>query len=314
MRHYLLYIVVILLNFALTLSSYGQTGRQRTFVTESQPDSPLLIKDLSAIILLPNKYRSSLGLGGAFYVENISKKKIKQYTIYKPAEKDLGSKNDRDSQAYITDLLPGELFLHRLRETVEGDSLIFRVKEVEFADGTKWTAKAFNAAKAKNSARITATAQKIEKNTKPKKIITREWGVPIFNDGVFKVINAEPQIIEGITVQTKLHQLKSERIDEIEDCHKSAEELEKINSEMPDEIIDDDEYYTIEKFTTYEINGRTFAFEVPYMEIETETEYIRGNGSQLIYVDEDGSGFFKKRCGTAWLEPLPEWVKFQAGK
>ncbi len=313
MRHYLLYLGVTLLTLGLTLSGYSQKAEQRTFVIESQPDSPLLIRDVSATIKPANKHYSVPNLIITYYIENISKKKVKQYTFHKPAEKDSGIKDERDSLIRVEELMPGESTLQSMGVTIEGEPLVFRIKEVDFEDGTKWTAKDFNAAKAIKSARIKATVYKIDRNSKPKKILTREWGVPVFNANVWKVINAEPAIIEGVTVQTKRHQLKSERFKEIEDCPMTAEQLEEFNNEIADDLRKVEKYYRIEKFTTFEINGRIFAYEVPYGEVEVETG-MTSYGSQAVYVDEDGSGYFKKRCATAWLEFLPEWVKFQAGK
>jgi hypothetical protein len=313
MRRCLYYLITVLLAFGLTLSSYSQSAKQRTFFIESQPDSPLLIRDLTATILPVNKYRISPKLEVAFYVENRSKKKIKDYQYQDPDENDLNYE-DYNVRGFGGDLLPGESYLVKSTMTVEGNSLVYRIRDVKFEDGTSWKAKPFNAAKAKKSAPVIATVQKITENTKPKRILTREWSAPVFNDDVVKVINAEPQIIEGIKVQTRLHELKSELIDDVEFCPLPAEELEKIKKELPADIIYTEQNYIVKKFTTYEIKGRIFAYEIPYEAIDAETLYEIGVGFQSVYVDEDGSGYFKMRCSETELKSLPAWVKFQAGK
>src|SRR6187455_3112418 len=78
------------LNFVPT--AYGQKAKQRSFYIESQPDSPLLIRDLTATILPKNNNRTEPEIKIAFYVENKSKKKIKMFSYYAPAVDGLEAK------------------------------------------------------------------------------------------------------------------------------------------------------------------------------------------------------------------------------
>ncbi len=130
--------------------------------------------------------------------------------------------------------------------------------------------------------------------------MAREWNEPIFADRVLKVIAGTPQTIEGIKVQTKLHELKPERLDMVESCNVQNDELETAYNELN---------YDVGKFTTYEVKGRVFAYEVDYELIEAENGYEIGAGIGRIYVDEEGNGKFKLRCDKNELESLPKWVK-----
>lgn len=314
MRRYFLYLAVALLTFGIGLSVYGQNSKQRSFFIELQPDSPLLIRNLTATILPVNRNRTTPSVEVAFYVENISKKKVKQYSYQDPAEND-SNYNDEERGFNLEGLLPGESDLHKLSMTVNGESLVYRIKEVEFEDGTKWKAKPFNVMKAKKSAQIVPTVQKIEKNEKPKRTLTREWSVSIFSAGVVKVIDAGTKTIAGIEVQRKIRELKSERFDEEESCPLTAEEQERIdknNALPPYERIYIEIDYIVEKFTTYEIKGRIFAYVIPFAGIEAETGDEIGVGYESIFVDEDGSGMFKLRCDERELKSLPRWVKMLA--
>ena len=133
----------------------------------------------------------------------------------------------------------------------------------------------------------------------------REWTVPIVIDRVKKTLDGKPTVIDGITVQTKLHEIKTEELDEVEGCPLSADKIEFPSGE----IIHTDYDYRVEKFTTYQVKNRIFAYSVPYEGIEGETKYEIGVGFEGIYVDEDGSGVFKLRCDARDLKSLPEWVK-----
>jgi len=185
--------------------------------------------------------------------------------------------------------------------------LVYRIKEVEFEDGTKWKAKPFNAAKAKKSAPVKAVEQPPVDKTIAKRILTREWTVPIFIDRVTKTLKGKSQVIDGITVQTKLHEIKEEYLDYVENCPLSAEMIEQRERESFENFVEFDQ--KVETFTTYEINGRVFAYAVSYESYDEETKDEIGIGFENIYVDEDGSGVFKHRCDTNDLDSLPEWVK-----
>lgn len=311
MRRYAFYLAFALLAFGLDLSVYGQNAKQRSFFIESQPDSPLLIRDLSAKILPVNKYRTSPEIEVIFYVENVGDRKVKRYSFQDP-EEDSAKYEDYNERGFGGSLVPRESYRWKLNMSVEGKSLIYRIKEVEFEDGTKWKAKAFNSSKAKKSARITVDNRKVNdsqtEKTKAKRIITREWTeFPVFADRVSKVLDGAPKIIEGIKIQTKIHELKVERLDLIESCDIHHDNLE---------VIHNDRDYEVEKFTSYQVKGKVFAYEVHYEFIEAENDYYIGAGTIEFYVDEEGNGKFKLLCNDSGteLKSLPEWVKTLAAK
>jgi hypothetical protein len=322
MRRYFCYLAVALFVFGLfSLNSvqiaYGQKTKQRSFYIESQPNSPLLIRDLTATILPENKYRSLPKLEVTFYVENRSKKAIKRYAYQDPAENDKNYEDYQERGRSSTLLLPGESDFHKGGMSVEGESLVYRIKEVEFEDGTKWKAKPFIAAKAKKSAPVKAVVQPPIDNTIAKRILTREWTVPIFIDRVTKTLEGKSEVIEGITVQTKVHEIKPEYLDYVENCPPTTKEIEERDKALAERdsdvnFVEFDE--RVESFTTYEINGRVFAYAVPYESYDEETKDEIGIGFEKIYVDEDGSGVFKLRCDEMDLKALPQWVKELAKK
>lgn len=312
MRQIIFYLSISSLILVFVFANYAQNKsdqdlKARKFFVESQPDSPVLIRDFSAT-LSPSRFGTLLEIEVVFYFENISEKKIKSYTYQSPEADGLGSKDF--TGGWGGNLLPGESERHNTGYSVEGKAKIYRIDKVEFEDGTIWKAKPFDAAKAKKSAPITATAKKSNKNPKPKRNLTREWFKPVFSDQVTKTINATPQVFNNIQIKTKLLELKPEIYDEIEFCPSSIQEVEEYN---PD-IIPIDFDYIIRKATTYEINGRVFAHVVPFEGIEAETQFEIGVGFQNVYVDEDGNGYFKLRCDETELKSLPQWVKDLSGK
>ena len=310
MRRTLFYLSVALLAFGVSFTSdaqsvYGQKSKQRTYFIESQPDSPILIRDLTATIVPVNKFRNSPEMEVVFYFENTSKKKIKRYTYQDPTENDLNYK-DYEERGWGGELLPGASDKSKSTGSIEGEAVVYRVKEVEFEDGTKWKAKPFNPAKAKKSARITAQKNNLEQpETTSKRIMAREWSEIMLADRVLKVLEGTPQTIEGIKVQTKLYELKPERLDMVESCDVQNDGLGIAYNEFD---------YDVEKFTAYEIKGKIFAYQVDYELIEAENAYQIGAGIGQIYVDEEGNGVFKVRCDKTELDSLPKWIKELAGK
>lgn len=290
-------------------------ARQRSFFIETQPDSPLLIRNLSATILPINSRRTMLEMEVTFYIENRSKKKIARYSYQDPAEDESNYDDDPNygdfnERGTGTNLLPGQSHQQTLSMTVDGKSLVYRINSVKFEDGTMWKAAPYNPAKSNKSARFTASAEN-SNNSQPegsvtKRIVAREgWTSPIFADRVTKIINGTPQVIEGVKVNTKLHELKTERLNLVETCDINLDNLEIAHNSLD---------FDVEQFTTYEINGKVFAYQVPYEFIDTEEEYDIGAGTIFIYVDEEGNGQFKLRCDETELRKLPAWIKTQTTK
>lgn len=307
MRRLAFYLLIaILASGIINLNNFivvrSQNIKQKSFFIESQPDSPLLIRDLSAIILPSDDYSSSPKIEVVFFIENRSKKKVVKYQFQDPAEDDTEYK-DYNVRGFGGDLLPGESYRQKSKMTVEGKALVYRIRDVEFEDGTKWKAKPFNASNAKKSAPIIAQKLGNEqfKDLGFKRILRREgWASPIFSDRVLKVINGTSQTIEGIKIKTKLHELKPERLDVVESC-----DVQNDNLEIAYNGFD----YDVEKFISYEVKNKVFAYKISYELINGEDGHEIGAGNSYIYVDEEGNGVFKLLCNKTELKSLPKWVK-----
>jgi hypothetical protein len=311
---------ILLHGFAGT--AHAQKSKPRNFYIESQPGSPLLIRDLTATILPKNKYRNEPEIEVVFYIENTSKKQIRGF-IYggraadgsDEVKSDEGEYNEGENFNWHSKLLPGELTRAKFTYPVEGVSIVYRIGSLTFEDNTEWDAKPFKAAKVKKSAPIVAAKQKFSAETKLKRILTREWTIPIFNDRVTKTLNGRPRVIDGIAVQTKIHEIEREDLGEVESCRVEIPESKRLSAAdralmsqgPPSEN-------KVESFTTYEINGIIFAYIITYESVEAETGREIGVGFENIYVDEDGSGTFKLYCKERDLKTLPQWVKALAEK
>jgi hypothetical protein len=239
--------------------------------------------------------------------------------LFNYGERAVDSSDDNEDEERGIDgegLLPGESRRTTFTYPVEGESLIYRIGSVEFEDGTKWNAKPFKAAKAKKSKPIFVVGEDLGDRTKPRRTLTREWMTPIFEDRVLKVVEAEQITVEGVKIQTKLHLIKPERLDEVENCEPTAEETEQFYKELnnnPNFIFTEFDY-DVTSFKSYEFNGKVFSYTILYELIEAEEQSDVGAGIQHIYVDEDGSGYFKLRCRESELKSLPQWIKTLAEK
>ncbi|MDQ3798557.1 MAG: hypothetical protein M3384_03830 [Acidobacteriota bacterium] len=295
-------LLIVFLPAKQMATAQGQELQQRSFFIELQPESPILIRDLSATIL--QKDNDYFRMEVIFYLENRSTKKIKYYSYQDPAE-DGSNYKDYDVRGSGGNLLPGESERIKSTMSVEGKPIVYRIKEVVFEDGTQWKAKPFNTVKAQKSTRFTARPKKVNdvenQEQSVKRTVKQKWQTaPIFADRVTKIINAPSKIIDGIEVQTKLNELKPERLDVVESCDAGG-----WNADAADDGLD----FDVEKFTSYEFKGRIFAYEVDYRLIEEKDQYEIGATIGGIYVDEEGNGNFKLRCGETELKKLPEWIK-----
>ncbi len=76
--------------------------------------------------------------------------------------------------------------------------------------------------------------------------------------------------------------------------------------------------YLADRFITYEIQGRVFAYEITVkpLEISRITEPSPKErptgcvviGRSYVMMDEDGDGTFEQNCDRTTLKPLPQWV------
>lgn len=329
MRRFTKYIAAALLalgvfTFQFEKSAHAQQKtKQRVFYIETQADSPIMIRNLSAVILPENSRRNAPEIEVALYLENKSPKKISLYTCEGLAAD--GSANDDPNGGISLNLLPNELRRTTFTCPVAGKSLIYRIKSVRFEDGTEWKATPFNASKAKKSAPVTATTQQ---SSEAKRTLAIEWTKPMFGDRLLKSFDGADVIIEGVKIQTKFHIMKPERLADVEDCPptpeqwaeamKNMEEAQKRMRESNESAyFPDTEFnYDVNDFKSYSFGGRVIAYEIPYYLIEAETQTEVGVGMQNLYVDETGDGTFRLRCGEGEHEllPLPQWVKDLAVK
>lgn len=320
MRRFTIYIAAFLVTlgfFTLQFENlaHAQKTKQRAFYIETQPDSPILIRDLTATILPVNKYRNLPKVEIKCFFENRSKKSIKSFAYQLPAENDKNYEDFREAGRDSGGLLAGESSEYSTTYTIDGDAVVLRVKEVEFEDGTKWKAKPFNAANARKSAVVKPVPQEPIDANRTKRILTPEWTAPIFADRLTKTIQGKPEIVEGIKIQTKYHEIKTEILDHVENCPPDAETVKMRDEALSKGMIDFTEFdEKVEGYTTYEINGRVFAYAVNYESVDEETEDEIGIGFKNVYVDETGSGTFKLRCSEMDLKSLPQWVKDLAEK
>ena len=130
------------------------------------------------------------------------------------------------------------------------------------------------------------------------------WTFPVFANQVAEISDGEPQTIEGIEVQTKIHKLTKEQLVFLESCNIDADERSIAKNERRD--------YVIRSFWTYEIKGKVFAYGANFAIVDAENGFIRERYGAMIvafYVDENGDGKFEKRCGIMNLDTLPQWVK-----
>lgn len=318
MRRFTSYIAAVLLAFGVFTLQFERAAnaqKPRVFYIETQPDSPILIRDLEATVLPVNKSRSVPIVKVECFFENRSKKTIKRFSYQLPAENDNNYQDSNEAGRNGRVLPVGESEYQSIFVTIDSDSFVLRVKEVEFEDGTKWKAKPFNAATAKKSEAVKPVVEEPIDPNRTKRILTTEWTASIFTDRVTKTSDREPEVVEGITIQTKYHSIKEEIIDYVENCPPSEEMIQERDEALRDSESTPIEYdEKVSGFTTYEINGRILAYSISYSSVEEKTQESIGTGSQSLYVDETGGGTFKLRCDGIVIKTLPQWVKDLAKK
>lgn len=91
--------------------------------------------------------------------------------------------------------------------------------------------------------------------------------------------------------------------------------VESCNTEQNNlEIAHNSLDFAIDKFATYEVKDKVFAYKIPYDFINAGDGHEIGAGNEAIYIDEEGNGNFKLLCKESGeLESLPKWVKSLAG-
>jgi hypothetical protein len=265
------------------------------FFIESQPNSPLLIRDLSAeLVQNPNDVMGYKRIRVTFYFENRSDKKITDYIWDDPSP----DESEMPSGGINSEgLLPGES--HRnmnIFHTQQGPSVVFRVSEVTFADGTKWKVPKYNRTKALQNKPVCVTPEKWPNVQQKRTLLAEGWSTPIFSDRITRTINAEPQVIDGVNVQSKLYEIKRERLDTVQGCAPDA---------MFERFIgnDRDFDFDVEKYRSFSIKKKIFAYLINYEYIDESGQYEIGAGSSSFYVDKNGNGKFTLQCGDSNVTP-----------
>ena len=131
------------------------------------------------------------------------------------------------------------------------------------------------------------------------------WTTDLFADRPAKIENLWPRIVEGIEVQVRHHELRTEQLFFLDEC---------LTAQARQQAAANGERYaaTIKGFNSYEVKGRAFAYEATYEVVRTRSGKINLRLGQLVvlfYTDEGGSGVFDLYQGNMPLRFLPEWAK-----
>jgi hypothetical protein len=303
-----------------------QKTKQRAFYIETQPDAPVLIRDLSATVEQKSPIRDAAEIEVSVYFENRSKKKI---ALINYGDRAADGSDDGETEERGIDgegLLPGQSRLVRFYYPLGGEDLIYRIGEVVFEDETRWKSTPFKAAKVKKSKPVFAVGEDLSIVNAPRRTLASEWTTLLFADRVSTVYKPQEIVIEGVKIQTKLHLIKPERLAEVEDCPLTPEQWAKAVKAMEEERKRMEESnvapiytefnYDVRDFESYSFEGRIFAYAVPYYLIEAENQSEIGVGMKNFYIDETGSGAFKLLCDedVRELKTLPQWIRDLAEK
>lgn len=113
-----------------------------------------------------------------------------------------------------------------------------------------------------------------------------------------------------VKVQKKDHRLAEELISPIEDC---------VDGEADEEATANNMQYVaiVKDFTSYEVKGKVFAYQVGYEIGLTKRGQVAKRISRpmwFYYVDESGDGTFELLRRPLQTGLVPDWVKELAGK
>ena len=144
--------------------------------------------------------------------------------------------------------------------------------------------------------------KKTEKPILNETVKRESWSKPIFVNLPSKVSSKKSLTIQGVKVLEKSYKFeKRQFFSMVESCDIKNDELELAYNELD---------FLLDGFTSYEINGKVFAYQANFWFIQPEDGYEIGAGILPIYADEEGNGHFKLRCDDKTdLESLPEWIK-----
>jgi len=136
-----------------------------------------------------------------------------------------------------------------------------------------------------------------------KEIASEGWSVPAFADEKGDLLPGKLEMIDDVEIETTVNRLSEQILISVETCKsKTAESTWQ-------------QMFALRDYETYAINGRVFAYRVPGVYVSVENQRIVEYTAAVVifnYVDEDGSGKFRRRCdASSKLGPLPEWVKAQ---
>jgi hypothetical protein len=112
--------------------------------------------------------------------------------------------------------------------------------------------------------------------------------------------------IDGVEVQLKSYKLEDEQIVFVESCDRKPNEEPTV----------EDAYWgryagVVREFTSYEVQGRVFAYRFTYYVVQAKNGYITtraGAAVDFYYLDENGNGTFEQYLGAMPLRFLPDWV------
>lgn len=122
-----------------------------------------------------------------------------------------------------------------------------------------------------------------------------------------KVSTDKAVVLDGVKVQTRVRTFSAPQMVSAEICGYADAGADDGKTGYP--FFDADGIYRVDDFTTYERNGRVFAYEVIYNVYRDGQEIGAGLGG--IYVDEEGRGEFRINCNLndQHRTPVPKWIK-----
>jgi hypothetical protein len=142
-------------------------------------------------------------------------------------------------------------------------------------------------------------------------LIAGTWKAWPLADSEPTVAPAKALTIDRAKVQSRIHTFSIPQIVSAELCSSYNDSDEVIP------IADDEFVYRLTNFTTYEVKGRVFAYEVIYNAYVAEDGTEVGTGHGGTYVDNEGRGEFRITCAKedSHRIPVPNWIKsLAAGK
>jgi hypothetical protein len=151
---------------------------------------------------------------------------------------------------------------------------------------------------------------KTEKSTRLRKKTVKEdgWRVPGI-DEYRKVSSVTEKQVKGVAVTQKVFEAEARPVVDLDGQTVGNIDAKGIN--VSQAVADEKKrLFDVRGFSTYEVNGRVFAYGVTLVPvvIEKNIRTYAGAMYSLFYYDEDGDGRFETRYSGLPLPGIPAWV------